>query len=63
MFFINMVLAGFVAMLIDGIIPDNSIKSFVLGMSGFAAFPILKILESLIPEIIKNAITSISNKK
>ncbi len=33
MFFVNMFLAGFLTYMVDGIVPDNAAKSFILGMT------------------------------
>ena len=62
MFFVNMFLAGFLTYMVDGIVPQNAAKSFVLGMTGFAAFPILKMIESSMPETIKSFLSFLAKK-
>ncbi len=56
MFFVNMFLAGFVAILLDEVIPDSSMKTFIIGMMSFGAYPFLNTIYSIIPSIVREAL-------
>jgi len=53
LFFINMLMGGFVGYLIGTLIPSTSeYKDFIIGMSGVASYPLLLILEGKFIELI-----------